>query len=85
MNWSAVSFITRTNWRAAMSDQDFAEKRSSDNVPRGTKLPVIISKNDARQGHIERRVLYVLGFGTAGAIFVNMTVFLYFLSFHASG
>jgi len=46
---------------------------------------VIISKNDAQQGHIDHRVLYVLGFGVAGAIFVHMTVFLYFLSFHASG
>ena len=68
-----------------MSDRSLAEKQSSDNTQRGTQLPVIISKNDARGGHIDHHVLYVLGFSVAGAIFVNMTVFLYFLSFHASG
>jgi hypothetical protein len=68
-----------------MSDRSLAEKQNSDNTQRGTEHPVIISKNDARQGHIDYHVLYVLGFGVAGAIFVNMTVFLYFLSFHASG
>jgi hypothetical protein len=68
-----------------MSERYFAEKQSSENRQFATELPVIISKNDARQGHIDHHVLYVLGFGVAGAIFVNMTVFLYFLSFHASG
>jgi hypothetical protein len=68
-----------------MSDRSLAEKHNSNNSQRGTELPVIISKNDAQQGHIDHRVLYVLGFGVAGAIFVHMTVFLYFLSFHASG
>jgi len=57
----------------------------SEDIQRGKEPPVIISENDARQGHIDHHVLYVLGFGVAGAIFVNMTVFLYFLSFHASG
>lgn len=68
-----------------MSEPCFAEKQSSNSTQRGKELPVIISENDARQGHIDYYVLYVLGFGVAGAIFANMTVFLYFLSFHASG
>ena len=68
-----------------MSDRNFAGNQNSDGTQREMKLPVIISKNDARQGHIDHQVLYVLGFGVAGAIFVNMTVFLYFLSFHGAG
>jgi hypothetical protein len=68
-----------------MSDRYFAEKQNGDSTQRDVKLPVIISKNDARQGHIDHQVLYVLGFGVAGAIFLNMSVLLYFLSFHGSG
>jgi hypothetical protein len=68
-----------------MSYWNCAEKQNSENKPCTTELPLIISENDARQGHIDHHVLYVLGFGVAGAIFVNMTVFLYFLSLHASG
>lgn len=66
-----------------MSNQSL--EQNSDDLRPGRELPVIISKNDARQGHIDHRVLYVLGFGVGGAIFVNMSVFLYLLSFHASG
>jgi hypothetical protein len=68
-----------------MSYRNFTEKQNSETKQSATERPVIISENDARQGLIDHHVLYVLGFGVAGAIFVNMTVFLYFLSFHASG
>jgi hypothetical protein len=43
------------------------------------EAPIIISKDDARQGPTDHKVLYVLGFGIAGAILANMTVFLYSL------
>jgi hypothetical protein len=42
-----------------MSERYFAEKQSNDSTQRGNELPVIISKNDARQGHIDHHVLYV--------------------------
>ena len=41
---------------------------SRDSCPSPEK-PVVISANDARQGCPGREVLYVLGFGTTGAIF----------------
>ena len=40
--------------------------------------PVMISTNDARQGLPGHEVLYVLGFGTTGAIFAVAAVGVYF-------
>jgi hypothetical protein len=45
----------------------------------------MISQDDARQGPSGHRMLYVLGFGLAGAILSNMLVFGYFAMFYASG
>jgi hypothetical protein len=45
----------------------------------------MISQDDAQQGPSEHRMLYVLGFGLAGAILSNMLVFIYFAMFYASG
>jgi hypothetical protein len=49
------------------------------------KAPIMISQDDARQDPMGYRVLYVLGFGLAGAILANVLVFIYFASFYASG
>ncbi len=49
------------------------------------KASITISQDDARQGLMGHQVLYVLGFGIAGAILANMLVFIYFASFYASG
>jgi hypothetical protein len=49
------------------------------------KAPIIISPDDARQGPTGHRMLYVLGFGLAGAISANVLVFIYFASFYAPG
>jgi hypothetical protein len=38
----------------------------------------MISQDDARQGPMGHQILYVLGFGIAGAIFANALVFIYF-------
>jgi hypothetical protein len=51
----------------------------------GASVPAIICQTDARQSLARQHLLYFLGFGVASAILVNMTVFLYFLSLHASG
>jgi hypothetical protein len=68
-----------------MSELDPAEKHNAKREQSAAEAPIIISQDDARQGPTGHQVLYVLGFGIVGAILANMTVFLYFLSFHASG
>jgi hypothetical protein len=45
----------------------------------------MISQDDARQGSMGHQVLYVLGFGLAGAIVANALVFIYFAWLYASG
>jgi hypothetical protein len=49
------------------------------------EAPIMISQDEARQGPIGHQVLYVLGFGIAGAIFANALVFIYFAWLYASG
>jgi hypothetical protein len=49
------------------------------------RVPIAISQDDARQGPIGHQVLYVLGFGLAGAILANALVFIYFTSFYSAG
>jgi len=44
---------------------------------------VVISENDARQGLPGDEMLYVLGFGTSGAIFAVAAVLAYFELFRA--
>jgi hypothetical protein len=68
-----------------MSELDSAEKHNPERAQFAVEAPIIISQDDARQGPTDHQVLYVLGFGIAGAILANMTVFLYFVSFHAAG
>ena len=46
---------------------------------------VVISGNDARQGAPGHELLYVLGFGTTGAIFAVAAVLAYFELFRAWG
>jgi hypothetical protein len=45
--------------------------------------PLVISANDARQGPADHELLYVLGFGTTGAIFALAAVLAYFGLFRA--
>ena len=47
--------------------------------------PIVVSQDDARQGPMGHQMLYVLGFGLAGAIFANGLVFIYFAWLYASG
>jgi len=55
---------------------------SRDSGPPSEK-PVVISANDARQGPPGHELLYVLGFGTTGAIFAVAAVLAYFEVFRA--
>jgi hypothetical protein len=50
-----------------------------------SEAPIMISQDGARQDPSGHRMLYVLGFGIAGAILSNMLVFTYFALFYASG
>jgi hypothetical protein len=54
--------------------------RDSDPAP---EKSVVISAHDARQGPPGQGALYVLGFGTAGAIFAVAAVLAYFELFRA--
>ena len=64
---------------------DSAEIPISKRAPFAQGAPIMISQDDARQGPSGHRMLYVLGFGLAGAIPSNMLVFTYFAMFYASG
>ena len=55
----------------------------SDNF--ATEAPIMIYQDDLRQDAAGYRVLYVLGFGIAGAIFANAAIFAYFALFYTSG
>ena len=68
-----------------MTKFDFAEKHISKRAHFGVQAPTMISGDDARQEPSGYQVLYVLGFGLAGAIFANTLVFIYFALFYASG
>jgi hypothetical protein len=45
----------------------------------------LVSHREQRQNSSDYQVLYVLGFGVAGAILANMTLFIYFMTRYASG
>ena len=68
-----------------MTKFDFAEIHISKRAHFAVQAPTMISQDDARQEPTGYRVLYVLGFGLAGAIFADTLVFIYFVSFYASG
>ena len=48
------------------------------------RVPIAISPDSARDA-ADHRVLYIFGFGIAGAIVRNGLVFIYFLLFYALG
>ena len=68
-----------------MTKFDFVEIHISKRAHFAVQAPTMISEDDARQEPTGYQVLYVLGFGLAGAIFGDTLVFIYFVSFYASG
>jgi hypothetical protein len=64
---------------------DSAATRVSERAHCASEAPILISEDDARQGPSGHHMLYVLGFGLAGAILSNMLVFIYFAMFYTSG
>jgi hypothetical protein len=64
---------------------DSADTHLSRRAHCASEAPIMIYQDDARQDPSGHHMLYVLGFGLAGAILSNMLVFIYFAMFYASG
>lgn len=67
-----------------MSKIDLTEQRAAQSARLAVRMPIAISPDSARDA-ADHRVLYILGFGIAGAIVTNGLVFIYFVLFYASG
>jgi hypothetical protein len=68
----------------AMSKLDLTEQHARERAGFAEPVPISISRDDTRD-HANHRMLYVLGFGIAGAIVTNALVFIYFAVVYASG
>jgi hypothetical protein len=66
-----------------MSKLDLKERHAAERARFPVPVPIVM-QDETRDG-ADRRVLYVLGFGIAGAILTNVIVFVYFAAFYASG
>jgi hypothetical protein len=60
------------------------EQHARERVGFAARVPISISRDDTRDP-ADHRMLYVLGFGIAGAILTNALVFIYFAAVYASG
>ena len=67
-----------------MSKLDLTEQHAREPACFAARVPISISRDDPRD-HADHRMLYVLGFGLAGAIVTNAFVFIYFAVVYASG
>jgi hypothetical protein len=67
-----------------MSKLDLPEQHARERAGFAAPVPISISRDDIRD-HADHRMLYVLGFGIAGAIVTNAVVFIYFAVISASG
>ena len=59
-----------------MSELDLTEQHARERVGFAARVPISISRDDTRDP-ADHRMLYVLGFGIAGAILTNALVFIY--------
>ena len=67
-----------------MSKLDLTEQHARERGGVAARAPISTSRDDTRD-YADHRVLYVLGFGIAGAIVTNALVFIYFAVVYASG
>ena len=67
-----------------MSKVDLWEELAREHTRFAAPVPISMSQDDTRD-QADHRVLYVLGFGIAGAIVTNALVFIYFALLYASG
>jgi hypothetical protein len=68
----------------AMSELDLIEQHAHERVGFAARIPILVSRDDTRDP-ADHRMLYVLGFGIAGAVVTNAFVFIYFAVVYASG
>jgi len=67
-----------------MTVLDSAETYASRRAHCASQTQSLISQDDPRQDPAERRVIYVLGVGIAGAIVANSAIFAYFVLLYVS-
>ena len=67
-----------------MSELDLTEQHARQRAGFAAPGAISISRDDTRD-HADHRMLYVLGFGIAGAIVTNAIVLIYFVVVYASG
>ena len=67
-----------------MSELDLTEQHARQRAGFAAPVPISISWDDTRDP-ADQRMLYVLGFGIAGAIVTNAIVLIYFVVVYASG
>jgi len=66
------------------NELDLTEQPARERAGFAARVPISISRDDTRDP-ADHRMLYVLGFGIAGAIVTNALVFIYFAVVYASG
>ena len=67
-----------------MSKLDLTEQHARERAGFAARAPISTFLDDTRD-HADHRVLYVLGFGIAGAIVTNALMFIYFAAVYSSG
>ena len=77
-----VPFGKRSDGSLAMSELDLTEQHAHERTGFAAPMPISISRDDTRD-LADHRMLYVLGFGIAGAIVSNTLVFIYFAVVYA--
>jgi hypothetical protein len=79
-----LSFSNGRIMSLAMSKLDLIEQHAHERVGFAARIPISVSRDDTRDP-ADHRMLYVLGFGIAGAVVTNAFVFIYFAVVYASG
>jgi hypothetical protein len=68
-----------------MTAFDSTETHISRRAHSASEVSIVTSQDGARDDPTGRRVLYILGFGIAGAMVANAIIFGYFALFYVSG
>jgi hypothetical protein len=79
-----VSFGKQAHGSIAMSKLDLTEQPARERAGFVAPVPISISRDDIHDP-ADHRMLYVLGFGIAGAFVTNALIFIYFAVVYASG
>jgi hypothetical protein len=83
--WSSRERCFQPHSEITMSKVETAETHGDSQEQLPLQQAIVSSQDEASSDPTGNRMLYVLGFGVLGAIFTNTLVFIYFVSFYASG